>query len=355
MRPELSIVIPVRDEREVLPALHRRVASTLDALGVPSEVLFVDDGSTDATPRILARLRRRDDRVGILRLSRNFGHQAAVTAGLDHARGRAVVVMDGDLQDPPELIPRLVERWRAGYHVVYAVRRRRKEAWPLRVAYFTFYRLLRRIGELDIPTDSGDFCLLDRRAVLALRRLPERVRFVRGLRRYVGFRQTGVAYEREARAAGRPKYTLRSLCGLAADGLVSFSGRPLRVATYLGLAAALVAAGLTAWVLADALATRSAPRGWASTMVAVLFMGAVQLACLGIIGEYLRVMFLEAKRRPSYVVMSRRRARGQGATQLPLPLGLDAGGVPRDSPARSVRRSSSQRPPASRPSRARPR
>jgi dolichol-phosphate mannosyltransferase len=307
VRPVLSVVIPVRDEEAVVDELHRRLAAVLDVLAVPAEVLFIDDGSRDATARRVRRIRRFDPRVQLVRLSRNFGHQAAVTAGLDLAAGRAVVVMDGDLQDPPETIPALVDAWRQGADVAYAVRRSRREGAGLRLAYRAFYRILRRVAELDIPLDSGDFCLMDRKVVRALRRLPERVRFVRGLRRYVGFRQVGVPYDREARAAGRPKYRLGALVGLAVDGLVSFSGRPLRVATWLGLASAVVALGLTAWVVFDAIAARTAPRGWASTMLAVLFMGSVQLVCLGIVGEYLRLIFLESKRRDPYVIMSRSR------------------------------------------------
>jgi dolichol-phosphate mannosyltransferase len=310
MKPELSVVVPLKDEREVIDALYERLCGTLDGLDVTSEILFVDDGSRDATPRRLAALARRDPRVVVLQLSRNFGHQAAISAGLDHARGRAVVVMDGDLQDPPELIPRLVESWRAGHHVVYAVRRRRREPWPRRIAYAAFYRLLRIVADLDIPLDTGDFCLLDRRAVRALQSLPERVRFVRGLRRFVGFRQIGIPYDRPARAAGAPKYTLRGLFTLATDGLIGFSNKPLRIATGLGLLTALLALGLLGWVFADALATHTAPRGWASTIAAVLLVGAVQLVCLGIVGEYLRQIFAETKGRPTYIVMRKLRARG---------------------------------------------
>jgi dolichol-phosphate mannosyltransferase len=305
MRPDLSVVIPLKDEQDVLPALYERLSATLGGLPVISEVVFVDDGSRDATPRLLARMARNDARVRVVCLSRNFGHQAAISAGLDNARGRAVVVMDGDLQDPPEVIPRLLDAWHAGNDVVYAVRRKRQEPWLKRLAYSAFYRLMRNASELDMPLDSGDFCLMDRRVVLALRRLPERSRFMRGLRRYVGFRQIGVDYDRPARPAGRSKYTLGRLIALACDGLVSFSSRPLRLATYLGLTTALAAASLTCWVVADALATHTAPRGWASTMIVVLFMGSVQLVCLGIAGEYLRQIFIETKRRPSYIIERR--------------------------------------------------
>jgi dolichol-phosphate mannosyltransferase len=307
--PELSVIVPLYNEQENLSELHRRLGASLDSLGCPCEMVFVDDGSRDSTPQQIDALRRVDGRVTAVYLSRNFGHQAAVSAGLDHARGRAVLVMDGDLQDPPEVIPQFVERWHAGYDVVYAIRERRKEGPLKRLGYFVFYRLLNAISDLDIPLDSGDFCLMDRRVVEALRDLPERKRFVRGLRTFVGFRQVGLAYERAAREAGRPKYSLRALVGLAIDGLVSFSSHPLRLTTYVGTAVAILSLVLTAWVFLDAYVNQSAPRGWASTLVVVLFMGSVQLISLGIIGEYIRLIFLESKGRPTYVVEEYRPAR----------------------------------------------
>ena len=199
--------------------------------------------ASDQTPRLIDELQEADPNLSVVHLSRNFGHQPAVSAGLDHASGKAVIVMDGDLQDPPEVIPQFVERWRAGTDVVYAVRRRRKEGAMKRMGYHAFYRILNAISDLDIPLDSGDFCLMDRRVVDALRGLPERARFVRGLRTFVGFRQTGLDYERAAREAGRPKYSLKALVGLAVDGLVSFSSYPLRLVTYLGVCAAVLALG----------------------------------------------------------------------------------------------------------------
>ncbi len=300
--PDLSVVVPLFNEEENIQELHRRLSTVLGALGGSYELVLVDDGSRDSTPRLIDELARRDPHVTIIHLSRNFGHQPAVSAGIEHARGRAVMIMDGDLQDPPEVIPQFLARWREGYDVVYAVRRRRKEGIFKRFCYFAFYRLLSLIAELDIPLDSGDFCLMDRRVVEALKALPERKRFVRGLRTFVGFRQTGLAYERAAREAGRPKYTLRALFGLAIDGLVSFSSSPLRLVTRLGLVSALLALGLAIWVFVDAYTHQSAPRGWASTIVIVLFMGSVQLISLGIIGEYIRLIFLETKARPTYVV-----------------------------------------------------
>jgi dolichol-phosphate mannosyltransferase len=295
-RPQLSVVVPLVDEQETLPELYRRLCATLDDLGMPFELVFVDDGSTDATPDLLARLAAADPRVVVVTLSRNFGHQPAVTAGLAHARGDAVAVMDGDLQDPPEVLPGFVEKWREGFDVVYAVRTRRKEGPAKRLGYFLFYRLLRQIADLDIPLDSGDFCLMDRRAVDALNRLPERERFVRGLRTFVGFRQTGLAYERDARAAGVPKYTFRKLVGLALDGVVNFSSLPLRLAVWPGAAA--VAAGLVAAVGAAAAGFPT----WLLVLAAVLVLGGGQLLALGVIGEYVRRIFLEVKARPPYIV-----------------------------------------------------
>ncbi len=299
--PDLSVVVPLFNEELNVGTLHGRLTAALEALGRPYEIVFVDDGSRDGTPERIDAARETDAHLSIVHLSRNFGHQAAVSAGLEHARGRAVVVMDGDLQDPPELLPQLVERWRAGADVVYAVRRKRKEHSLKRACYYAFYRLLGAISDLHIPLDSGDFCLMDRKVVDALNALPERMRFVRGLRSFVGFRQAGVEYERSAREAGDPKYTFRKLVGLAADGLVSFSGYPLRLVTQIGLATVAVTAVVGVWVVVDALMNATAPRGWASTMVVVLFMGSVQLISLGIIGEYIRLIFLEAKRRPTYI------------------------------------------------------
>jgi len=315
--PELSVVVPLHNEQETLGELHRRLSQALGPLGMSYEILLVNDGSRDATAERIAQLQALDPHLVALHLSRNFGHQAAVTAGLDQARGQAVVIMDGDLQDPPELLPQLVGLWRDGNDVVYAVRRRRQEGVLKRLGYFAFYRLLRALSDLDIPLDSGDFCLMDRQVVDALNRLPERLRFVRGLRSFVGFRQVGLPYDRPAREAGTSKYPLRRLVALAIDGLVSFSSRPLRLVTYLGLASAAAAATLMIWALADALSSHSAPRGWASTIVVVLFMGSIQLISLGIIGEYVRIIFLEAKERPTYLVMnprvqSRPRARPSG-------------------------------------------
>lgn len=306
--PEISVVVPLHNEQETLVELYRRLSLALRSLGMTYEIVLVNDGSRDATPGMIARLQESDPTLVALHLSRNFGHQAAVTAGLDHARGLTVAIMDGDLQDPPELLPELVALWREGYDVIYAVRQRRQEGLLKRLGYFAFYRLMRALSDLEIPLDSGDFCLMDRQVVEALKALPERLRFVRGLRSFVGFRQVGLPYDRPAREAGTSKYPLRRLIALAVDGLISFSSRPLRMVTYLGIASATAAAAMMVWALVDAFSTRSAPRGWASTIIVVLFMGAIQLISLGIIGEYIRMIFLEAKRRPTYLVMKPRPA-----------------------------------------------
>ncbi len=299
---QLSVVIPVFNEHENIAELYLRLTSSLENLFLSYELVFVDDGSRDATPDLLRSLSQKDPRVSCLHLSRNFGHQAAISAGLDRARGDAVVVMDGDLQDPPEVIEQFLEQWRQGYEVVYAVRSQRKENLFKRSAYYCFYRLLRAVSDLEIPLDSGDFCLMDRTVVDVLKHLPERMRFVRGLRTFVGFRQIGIRYERSAREAGKPKYTLGALVRLAVDGLISFSSYPLNLVTYLGFLTAAMTVLLTLWVLLDAQGTRQAPRGWASTIIAILFTSTVQLISLGIIGEYVRRIFIEAKGRPAYIV-----------------------------------------------------
>jgi dolichol-phosphate mannosyltransferase len=311
--PEISIVVPLYNEADNIPELHRRVSEALQDSGESYELVLVDDGSRDATPELADELHEADERVVVVHLSRNFGHQAAVSAGIDHARGRAVVLMDGDLQDPPEVIDEFLRAWRAGNDVVYAIRTKRKECLWKRSAYALFYRLLHTISDLDVPLDSGDFCLMDRQVVDALKALPERGRFVRGLRTFVGFRQVGIRYERDPRQAGTSKYGFFALLRLAVDGLVGFSGYPLTLVTQLGIASLLLAVGLTAWVLMDAYWHHTAPRGWASLIVVVLYMSSMQLFSLGIIAEYIRRIFIEAKGRPTYVV---RTTRGLPVTAL---------------------------------------
>ena len=301
-RPRISFVIPLFNEQENLPELHRRLRAALAPLDIEPEIILVNDGSSDATPTMIHMLSQADPRVVGVMLSRNFGHQAAVSAGIAECTGDAVIVMDGDLQDPPEVLEQFIARWRDGAEVVYAVRTKRKEGLLKRTAYGAFYRLLRKLSDIDIPLDSGDFGLMDRKVVNALLALPERQRFVRGLRCFVGFRQEGLFYERAGREAGAPKYTFKALVRLAMDGLISFSSAPLNLITYLGLGSCVFALGLIAWVMGRAIIGQRPPEGWASTMVVVLFFGSVQLLSLGIIGEYLRRIFLEVKGRPTYIV-----------------------------------------------------
>jgi dolichol-phosphate mannosyltransferase len=297
----LSAVVPLFDEQENLPELYRRLTDTFAALGVEYELVFVNDGSRDRTPHLVTHLAALDPRVRPLHLSRNFGHQAAITAGLEYARGDAVVILDGDLQDPPEFIPTLVERWREGFDVVFAVRTKRKEGPIRRFGYFAFYRLLRAVADLEFPLDTGDFCLLDRKARDALNGLPERGRFVRGLRTFIGFKQIGVSYERDARYAGKPKYTLGKLAELALDGVVNFSTFPMRVIGGLAVGLTFLGFGLLAWCAGSAV-FGVVPAGWFVTLAVVVFLSGLQTGCVGIVGLYIMKIFTEVKHRPSYIV-----------------------------------------------------
>jgi len=303
--PTLSVVIPIFNEEETLPALFERLSSVLVRLGEPFEVIFVNDGSRDGSERMLRDFHARDPRFKSIHFSRNFGHQTAITCGLDHSRGQAVVAMDGDLQDPPEVLPDLLARWREGFEVVYAVRQKRKEGLLKRSAYKAFYWLLRKVSYLDIPLDSGDFSLVDRRVVDLLSSMPERNRFVRGLRTWVGFRQVGYEYAREARFAGESKYNLTKLFKLAFDGLVSYSYVPLRLVSNVGMLVSALALAYMAYLLLARLFGGTPIEGWTSTIVIMLFLGGVQLLSLGVIGEYVGRIFEEVKQRPHYVVRER--------------------------------------------------
>jgi glycosyltransferase involved in cell wall biosynthesis len=308
----LSIVLPAYNEQEVLPKTYERFTAECPKFaqwGLDYEIIFVNDGSRDRTPAMLDEMAGKDPHVRAVHLTRNFGHQAAISAGLTVARGNAVAIMDCDLQDPPEVLPQFISSWRDGNQVVYAIRKKRKEWFGKRFAYWAFYRLLATISDLKIPLDSGDFCLMDRSAVDLLNALPERQRFVRGLRTWVGLKQVGVEYERDARQAGVPQYTFKSLLKLAMDGLVSFSSTPLRFVTRLGALSAVAAVGLGLWVIGVTIHewtlgpnVRPTPRGWASLSCLVLAMSAVQLLSLGIIGEYLARIFQEVKGRPTFLI-----------------------------------------------------
>jgi len=299
---DISVVVPLCNECANLRELHERLTSVLESLHVDYELVFVDDGSTDETPQLLEELQAVDGSLVVVSLSRNFGHQGAICAGIDHARGDAVIIMDGDLQDPPEVLCALIQTWRQGNEVVYAVRAARKEGFLKRAGYALFYRLLRAVSDIDIPLDSGDFGLMDRKVVEVLKQLPEKERFVRGLRAFVGFRQVGVPYERAARAGGCSKYSFRRLFRLALDGLFSFSDFPVRLVARLGLATAFVAGVMTCVVLTRWLLTQASPDGWQITLNVVLAMSAVQLLSLGLVGETIQRIFREVKGRPGYIV-----------------------------------------------------
>ncbi|MGH3076772.1 MAG: glycosyltransferase family 2 protein [Gaiellaceae bacterium] len=304
----------VHNEEAVFPELHRRLGATLDDLpGGPHEMVFVDDGSTDRTFELIGEAAASDPRVVGLRLSRNFGHQAALTAALETVTGDVVVVMDGDLQDRPEEIPRFLAERERGFDVVYAQRVQRKESLPLRAAYFTFYRLMTRLSEVKVPVDSGDFALLSRRVVDELNLLPERHRYIRGLRTWVGFRQTGIPVERDARAGGEPSYTLRKLFRLAFDGVFAFSVTPLRAAWLVGAIAAAAASVYALWAVFQRLFLGTAPQGFAALIVAIVFFSGIQLLFLGLIGEYLGRVYDEAKGRPHFIVTDVVRGGGHDA------------------------------------------
>ncbi|HEY6660880.1 MAG TPA: glycosyltransferase family 2 protein [Pyrinomonadaceae bacterium] len=303
----LSVVIPCFNEESVLRATHERLTKVFDEMpALDYELIFINDGSMDQTQHILTQLQLHDSHVRVLRLSRNFGHQIAVTAGLEEAMGDAVVVIDADLQDPPEVIPEMVTLWREGHEVVYGIRIEREgesrfKLWTAKV----FYRLINRLSETKMPLDAGDFRLLDRKVVEVINTMPERARFLRGMVSWAGFRQVSIPYHRSARHAGDSKYPLRKMIHFAMDGIISFSLVPLKLAIWTGfLAIWFAVAGIIIAIL-DRLLEKDLTRGWASLFVAVLFMGGVQLVSLGIIGEYLGRIYTEVKRRPLYVVQER--------------------------------------------------
>lgn len=302
--PDLTVVIPVYNEEENLLPLFGRLTEVLTGTGLRYELLFVDDGSSDGSVKLMHSFAGQDRRVVVVELARNFGHQIAVSAGLDFSRGRGVIVMDADLQDPPEVLPQFIARWQDGYDVVYAVRERRKESWLKRAAYSSFYRILRKAANVEIPLDAGDFCIMDQKVVDLLRNMPERTRFVRGMRSWVGLRQTGLPYVRGARCAGQPKYTFGRLMILALDGLISFSHLPLRVASLLGIAISLASFVLAAFYFVKKVTLGLSPPGFATLVVAILFFAGIQLLTIGVMGEYIGRIFDEVKRRPLYVVSS---------------------------------------------------
>ena len=306
--PEMiSIVVPCLNEEEVLRDTNRRLVAVLEQLPQRFEILYVDDGSTDRTPEILRELQADDERIRVVGFSRNFGHQMAITAGLEHASGDAVAIIDADLQDPPEVIADFVAKWMDGFDVVYGVRSERQgeTAFKLWTAKL-FYRFIGKLSDTEIPLDTGDFRLMGRRVVDALLAMPERDRFVRGMVSWLGFSQAAVPYRRAARAAGVTKFSLFKMLRFATDGIVSFSILPLRLATWVGFAASGIALlGVLITVVERLMGVEGLVKGWASILVAILFIGGVQLICMGIIGEYVGRIYGESKRRPLYVVRER--------------------------------------------------
>jgi glycosyltransferase involved in cell wall biosynthesis len=304
-QPELSVVIPVFNEEINIVPMYERLLAALAEKVNGLEMLYVDDGSADSSWEKIFELASRDDRVRGVRFARNFGHQAALTAGVDVARGRAVVIIDGDMQDPPEVIPEMVDRWREGFEVVYGQRGNREgETWFKLATASAFYRILRGITNVDIPVDTGDFRLMGPRAVTAFRAMPERNRFIRGLVSWIGFPQTAVKYQRQARQAGKTKFPVRKMTRFALDGITSFSFFPLRLATWTGFGVSIFAF-LYIVVVLVLKATGVSWLGYTSLMASILFLGGVQLLMIGIMGEYLARIFDEVKRRPLYLVGDR--------------------------------------------------
>jgi polyisoprenyl-phosphate glycosyltransferase len=302
--PKYSLIIPIYNEQETISEMYRRVSAVMDRLDGETELVLINDGSRDKSLSMMRELHQRDKRVCYLSFARNFGHQIAVTAGLNFVRGQVIVILDADLQDPPELIPDMLEKWRQGYQVVYAQRtKRRKETWFKRFMAYSFYRILKSLADVDIPTDTGDFCLMDRSVVDLLNQMPERNRYIRGLRSWVGFQQTAIQFERDPRFAGDVKYTFRKSLSLAVNSLVSFSRVPLRIASYVGLISAAFSIVMACLVLYWRLVQPDSPvTGFATIAIAVFFIGSVQLICIGILGEYIGRIYEEVKGRPLYTL-----------------------------------------------------
>jgi dolichol-phosphate mannosyltransferase len=304
--PRVSVAVPVHNEAKVLPELLVRIRAVLTSVpGGPHQILFVDDGSSDDTLRILREEAAKDPCIEVVSLARNFGHQVAVTAALDFVIGDVTIVMDADLQDPPEVIPSFLEEYRKGFDVVYARRVKRTESWALRFSYFLFYRLIAKLSDLKLPLDAGDFGLMSRRVVAQLRETREHHRYIRGLRTWVGFQQTGIEVERSSRYAGASKYSVAKLVKLAADGVFAFSTAPLRAAALMGAVAMTLSFTFAAYALYAKLVLGRSPQGFTALIVSITFLSGVQLLFLGVIGEYLGRVYEEVKRRPIYVVAKR--------------------------------------------------
>lgn len=304
---QYSLILPVYNEEENIERLYARLVKIMDQLTNDYELIFVNDGSVDQTPHLLAKLHQKNNSVKIINFSRNFGHQTAVTAGLHYARGQYVAILDADLQDPPEILPRFFDKLKSGYDVVYAVRKNRKEGTIKKFMYDLFYRTLRVITDIDIPLDSGDFCAINQKVVRILNSLPERNRFIRGLRRWIGFKQIGLEYERNPRSAGKSKYTLARLFKLAFDGIFSFSYIPLQMMFFLGLLSLVISiiGIIRAFYLKFFTASFERVPGFATTYILLMFIGGLILFAIGVLGEYTRRIYDEVKRRPHYIIESK--------------------------------------------------
>lgn len=298
----VSLVMPLYNEEQLVPLLHAAVVDALDRLDEPWEVVYVNDGSRDRTLELLLERQREDPRVTVVELSRNWGHNAAITAGLQVARGDAIAMMDGDLQDPPELIPQMIAKWREGWDVVYAVKASRRENAAKRAAFRTFHWILSRVADIHVPEGAGNLSLMSERVVKVLRALPERARYLSGLRAWVGFKQIGVEFARDERYDSRPRMSLTRLVKLAFDAIFGFSRLPLRISIWVGAFVSLAALAVGTWVLYERMFTENAISGWASTIVSINFIGGAILLTLGVIGEYVGRIYEEVKRRPLYVL-----------------------------------------------------
>lgn len=301
-----SIIIPVYNEEKNIETLYERLAKVLKIIKRDYELIFINDGSSDATLFKLNELHIKDNEVKIVNFSRNFGHQMAVSAGLKYAQGELVAVIDADLQDPPELLPKFFKKAEEGYDVVYAIRKKRKESFLMKLTYVTYYRFLKMIADINIPLDSGDFCVMKKRVVDAINLLPERNRFIRGIRTWVGFKQIGIEYERETRFAGESKYNFKKLLKLAFDGIFSFSYAPFKFMFYLGLFALIFSVLGGVWVFYMKFFTTNYNRvpGFATTITLLIFIGGLQLFSMGVMGEYIKRIYDEIKQRPPYIIES---------------------------------------------------
>jgi len=313
----VSIVVPIFNEQETLAALRQRLTAAMESSGQAWELVLVDDGSRDDSPRILRTFQEEDPRIKVVILSRNFGHQPAVSAGIHHATGDCVVLIDGDLQDPPEIIPDMIRKWQEGFQVVLGERTSRSERGARGLGFRLFYPILRQITDLPEAPDAGIFGLMDRRVVDEFNKLPERNRFIPGLRSWLGFRQTSVLYDRAGRAAGKPKQTLARLIRYAMDGMVSFSNKPLRVATWLGFTASVIAFLLALFYFVTFFTEKKEYTGFTTIILAVFFLGGIQLISIGILGEYVGRIYEEVKQRPLYVVRQRLGFAEDGETKKP--------------------------------------